>query len=64
MKSLNVDRAAVFLIRRYGDDCAKVAYLRAQQCQCRGAAQAASEWKLVVQKVVELHFAPRSDPLH
>lgn len=54
---LDIDRAAWFLIRRHGDDCAKVAFQRAQWCRHRGDEAGARVWKLVVEKVVQLHFS-------
>lgn len=55
-KPLNIDRAAWFLIRCYGDDCAKAAYQRLLNCQGSGDKTGAGEWKLVMRRVVELHF--------
>lgn len=63
-KPLDINRAAWFLIRRYGDECAKVAFLRSRRCQCCGDQMGASEWKLVTRKVVELHFARPRGRLH
>jgi hypothetical protein len=56
-RPLNIDRAAWALICRFGDESAKVAFQRASICTHRNDDVAASEWRLVVQKVVELHFA-------
>ncbi len=56
-KPLDIDRAAWVLIRCHGDDCAKVAYQRARSCRHRGDDAGAQAWKLVVEKVVELHFS-------
>lgn len=61
---INVDRAAVVLIRRFGDDCATVAHNRAMFCSARGDAQGAAEWKAVLRRVTDLHFAPRPDRVH
>lgn len=63
-KPLDVGRAAWFLIRCYGDDCAKVAFERSRTCLCRRDDVAAGQWKLVVEKVVELHFARPRGRLH
>lgn len=63
-KPLDIDRAAWCLIRRYGDESAKVAYLRAQNRLLCSDSDAVNEWKLVIDKIVELHFTARSGPLH
>lgn len=56
-KPLDVDRTAWFLIRRYGDDSALVAFRRSQHCAARNDADSCREWRLVTRRVVELHFA-------
>jgi hypothetical protein len=61
---LNIDRAAWLLIRKFGDDCALAAYTRGQYCRCHGQYEAASEWQLVLLKVIELHFKQPSGPKH
>ncbi len=63
-KPLNIDRAAWFLIRCYGDDCAKVAYQRFLNCTGSGDDVGAHEWKLVMKRAVELHFSERKGRLH
>lgn len=60
----DIDRMAWFLVRRYGDDSAKVAYSRQQRCAERNDEAGAGTWKLVVRKIAELHFAPPRGPLH
>ncbi len=55
-RTLNIDRAARFLIHSYGDECAKIAYQRLVNCQDQGDHAAASAWRLVMRKVVDLHF--------
>ena len=61
---INIDRTAWTLIRRFGDDSAKVAFERVRVCADRGDEASAEEWRLVVHKVVELHFAPSKGPIH
>jgi len=61
--SINIDKAAAFLIIKYGDDSAVVAYNRANCCRCRGDSQSEREWQAVLRRVVELHFEPRNGPL-
>jgi len=56
-RPINIDRAAWFLIRRYGEDSAMEAFRRAQSCADRRDQNAAHEWRLVLNKVIELHFA-------
>lgn len=63
-RPLDIDRAAWFLIRCYGDECAKVAFDRSRRCACRGDTAGVEEWKRVVNKVVELHFARPRGGLH
>lgn len=63
-KRLDIDRAALFLIKKYGDDSAKVAYCRAHCCRCHGDTVAEGEWKAVVKRIAELHFAPAGGMLH
>ena len=57
-KRLDIDRAAVFLIKKYGDDSVKVAFCRANCCRCSGDTGAEAEWQIVVKRIAELHFAP------
>lgn len=61
--SIDIDKAAAFLILKYGDDSAVVAYNRANCCRCRGDSQSEREWHAVLKRVVELHFEPRKGPL-
>ena len=56
-RPLPIDRAAVLLIRRFGDDCAIIARRRMAACLARGDHLTALEWELVLRRVVELHFA-------
>ncbi len=63
-KPLDIDRAACFLIRRFKDDCAKVAFQRSLNCRDRGDVVGADEWKLVMKRVVELYFSDRKGLLH
>lgn len=59
-RPVDIDRAAWYLIRRFGDGCAVAAYRRAATCAQHGAHRRAAEWRLVLQRVVALHFAPPS----
>lgn len=59
----DVDRTALFLMRRYGDDCACVAHLRASWCARLGDGAAAVAWRRVLERCVDLHFTRRSGPL-
>jgi hypothetical protein len=61
---LDVDQAAVVLIRQFGEDSAAVAYSRAYCCKCRGDLDAAREWNTVVKRIVDLMFSPREGSLH
>lgn len=63
-KPLDIDKAAVFLIKQFGDDSAAVAYSRSCCCQCRGDENAAREWNAVMRRIVELLFSQRKGPLH
>ncbi len=63
-RPLDIDQTAWLLIRKYGDDCAVVAQARSQCCARHQDLQRSAEWRLVVHKVIELHFAPRKGPLH
>ncbi len=63
-KPLDIDKAALFLIKKYGDESAVVAYNRANCCRCRGDEPTENEWLTVLKRVVDLHFAPRAGPLH
>ncbi|MCB1506437.1 MAG: hypothetical protein KDJ47_15780 [Hyphomicrobiaceae bacterium] len=63
-KPIDINRAAWCLIQRYGDDCAKVAYARSRCCRCLGDPRGEGEWKLVIEKVVQLHFSTPSGKLH
>ena len=61
---LNIDHAAWFLIRRYGEESAVEAFRRIQSCADRKDQEAAHEWRLVLNKVIELHFAAPSGSMH
>ncbi len=61
---LDVDQAAVVLIRQFGEDSAAVAYSRAYCCKCRGDDEAARAWNTVVKRIVDLMFSPRQGSLH
>lgn len=63
-RPLNIDQTAWMLIRKYGDDCAAIAQIRSQCCARRQDLQRSAEWRLVVHKVIELHFAPGKGALH
>ena len=63
-KPVNVERTAWYLIRRFGDDSAVVAFRRAQQCAARNDEASSREWHLVTRRVVELHFAQPQGPAH
>lgn len=54
---LDIDRAAWFLSRRFGDDCALVAYHRALACARTGDKKSEAEWRHVVRRLIETHFA-------
>lgn len=62
-KPIDIDRAAVFLIKKHGDDSAVVAYNRANCCRCRGDSQSEREWHAVLKRVIELHFETRKGRL-
>lgn len=62
--AIDIDRTALFLMRRYGDDSACIAHLRANWCERLGDAAAAADWRRVLFRVVQLHFAPRTGPLN
>ncbi len=59
----SIDRAALLLIRKYGDDCAVEAYRRSSCCAYQGLGREAAEWRAVMRRVVALHFARRPDRL-
>jgi len=61
---MDIDRAAVVLILKYGDDSAVVAFNRANCCRCRGDSGSERQWHAVLQRVIELHFEPRNGALH
>ncbi len=61
---LNIDRAAWFLVRRYGDDSAIVAFRRAQMSALQNNKVAEGEWRLVLRKIIDLHFAKPDGPGH
>lgn len=63
-RPVDIDRAAWYLIRRFGDGCAVAAYRRAATCAQHGAHRRAAEWRLVLRRVVALHFAPPSGATH
>lgn len=63
-RPIDVERAAIFLIRKFGDDSAIVAYQRARCCQCRGDAETAKEWDAVLKRVVDLFFVERTGRLN
>lgn len=63
-KPLDIDKAALFLIKKHGEDSAVAAYNRANCCRCRGDPISEREWLAVLKRVVDLHFAPRGGPLH
>lgn len=56
-RPLDIERAAWHLVRRYGDDCAAVAYARASTCAQHGDDRRAAEWRLVLERSVALQFA-------
>lgn len=60
----SIDQAAWLLIRKYGDCSAVEAFRRSQCCRQMGDEAAAAEWRLVMKKVVELHFQQRSGGLN
>lgn len=60
----SIDRAAWLLIRKFGDDSAIEAFRRSECCRCGGDALAAAEWRLVLRKVIQLHFDRPSGPSH
>ena len=63
-RRLDIDRPAVFLMRRYGNDCAMVAIDRSR-CRARRKLKTAErEWRLVLRRVIELYFAKLRGPLH
>lgn len=64
IKPLDVDKAAVFLIKKFGDNSAAVAYSRSYCCRCRGDETAAQEWNAVMKRIVNLLFSRRQGPLH
>lgn len=53
---LNIDRAAWQLIRRYGDESAKIAFRLCLDSTIRGDEIGASQWKLVIKWIVDLQF--------
>jgi hypothetical protein len=61
---LNIDRTALFLIRRYGDNSAVMAFRRMQFSALQSNKTAEGEWRLVLSKVIELHFAKPRGPTH
>jgi hypothetical protein len=63
-KLIDIDRVAVLLIRRFGEDSALVAYAREQFCLARGDRHLAAQWRLVLRRVVSLYFTPRRGLLH
>ena len=63
-KPLDIERAAWFLSRRYGDDCALVAYRRALACAQSGRRKHEAEWRQVMRRLIDVHFAIDKRPLH
>lgn len=63
-KPIPIDRAAVMLIRRFGDDCAIMAWQRAKTCMALGEHRAAAEWQLVLRRLLNVYFVHRPDILH
>ena len=63
-QALNIDRTAVFLIRRYGEQCTKVALQRSCYCALRGDEASAAEWRLVLRRIGEFQAAAHDGPLH
>lgn len=60
----SLDRRAWILIRRFGDDAAVAAYLRALRCERDGRAEDAEKWRFVLRRVVEMHFDNRGTSIH
>jgi hypothetical protein len=63
-RRLDIDRAALFLMRRYGNDCAVVAFHRSRCCARQRLETAERDWRLVLRRVIELHFANPRGPVH
>ena len=63
-KPIPVDRAATVLIRRFGDDCAMVAWNRAKACMELGESRAAAEWQMVLRRLFAVYFVHPPDLLH
>lgn len=63
-KVLDIDEAAIILIREFGDDSPIVAYSRICCCLSRGDEAAAAHWNKVAQRIVAWLYPPREGPLH
>ncbi len=63
-RRLDIDRTALFLMRRYGNDCAVVAFHRSRCCARRKLETAEREWRLVLRRVIELYFDNPRGRLH
>lgn len=55
-KSVDIDRLAVMLITKFGDDSAEVALLRSRCCAARQDRTWEILWQRVMQRVIEFHF--------
>jgi hypothetical protein len=64
LEPLDIDKAAVYLIKEFGEHSAAVACSRSYCCRCRGDETAAREWNAVMRRIVDLLFSQRQGPLH
>lgn len=60
----DVETAALVLAKRFGEDCAAMAYRREQFCRARGEEGRADEWRAVLKRLASLYFAPKPTRLH
>lgn len=63
-RPLDIEKTALFLMRRFADDCAVVAYQRSRCCLRIGEEAASQEWHRVMVRVIELHFAQPNGKLN
>jgi len=61
---LDIDRASWQLIRRYGDESAKIAFRLYLDSTIRGDEIGASQWKLVIKWIADLQFNEPEGMLH
>jgi hypothetical protein len=58
-KPVDIDRLAVILMSKFGDDCAEIALLRSRCCASRHDVHWQTVWLRVMQRLMETYFAER-----